>query len=113
LDVPHGADDVIDHWRIEGRADRVQVPLDELKQPASKSDTPEQAYATKERQAFLLTAMSDLEKEDRSLLALKFAGQRTNREIAHILKVSEGVVSMRLLRALRKLRQRLDHMGVA
>ena len=104
---------VIDHWRVEGRAERVQVPLDELREPISTSNTPEQTYAAKERQALLLTAMSDLDKEDRSLLALKFAGQRTNRQIARILSVSEGVVSMRLLRALRKLRQRLDHMGVA
>lgn len=104
---------VIDYWRVEGRAQRVNVPLDELKTPASSASNPEEAYASKERHAVMLTAMSDLSDDDRSLLALKFAGQRTNRDIARILNVSEAAVSMRLLRAIKKLRERLDRMGVA
>jgi len=103
---------VIDYWRVEGKGSRIHVPLDELKEPAARTQNPEQTYAAKERQATLLLAMSDLDEDDRSLLALKFAGQRTNRQIAQILNVSEAVVSMRLLRGLRKLRKRLDGMGV-
>ena len=52
-------------------------------------------------------------EEDRSVLALKFAAQRTNREIADILSVTEGAVSMRLFRALQRLRDRMLKLGTA
>jgi RNA polymerase sigma factor (sigma-70 family) len=54
--------------------------------------------------------MNGLPERDRTLLALKFSARRTNREIAGILSVSEGAVSMRLLRALRRLRDHLQEL---
>lgn len=103
---------LIDHWRVEGRRARVQVEIEELDATPSLGATPEAAFAALERQQILLQVMGDLEEKDRLILTLKFSGQRTNRDIAAILEMKEGAVSMRLLRALRGLRQRLSDMGI-
>ena len=60
----------------------------------------------------LLSVMSELDKDDQTVLGLKFTAQQTNREIAAILDLTEGAVSMRLLRALRRLRERLLERGI-
>lgn len=109
--VAHNA--LIDHWRVEGRRAGSTLSLAELAEPRADVHDPEFAYELKERQAALLRTMAGLGEADRALLALKFAGQRTNREIAAILHLSEGAVSMRLLRALQRLRTRLEETGAA
>lgn len=86
--------------------------MEELADVAGESVTPDTAYAAKERKALLLSVVSELDKDDRSIVALKFMGQRTNREIAKILGISEGAASMRLLRALRRVRERLLELGI-
>jgi RNA polymerase sigma factor (sigma-70 family) len=109
--IAHNA--LIDHWRVEGRRAGAMLSLDELADPPAAARDPESALEQKERQSALLRTMAGLSEADRSLLALKFAGQRTNREIAAILHLSEGAVSMRLLRALQRLRTRLEETGAA
>lgn len=104
---------LIDYWRVEGRRESACVSIEELADLPGGSGDPEAAYAAKEREALLLRVMSDLDEDGRSVLALKFAAQRTNREIAEILNVTEGAISMRLLRALRRLRERLLELGIA
>lgn len=104
---------LIDYWRGEGKRERASISVDELEDTASPDASPEVAYAAKERQALVLQAIADLDEDNRLLLALKFAGERTNREIAPILGLSEAAVSMRLLRALRALRERLGNLGVS
>jgi RNA polymerase sigma-70 factor (ECF subfamily) len=103
---------VIDHWRVEGRRTTVTISLDELGDLAGTTADPEVAALTRERQAMLVRLMGDLDHSERSLLAMKFAAQRTNREISAVLSISEGAVSMRLLRALRRLREQLQKAGV-
>ena len=103
---------VIDHWRVEQRREPVRLSLDELADVPSRGLDPEAAYVIKERQALVIRAMGELDAPERSLLALKFAAQRTNREIAAILDLSEAAISMRLLRALRRVRRRLRDLGV-
>jgi len=73
--------------------------------------SPESAYEKKEQLARLLNLVSRLPYDDRVVIGLKFTAQRTNREIAAILNISEAAVSMRLLRALRRLRSRLQALG--
>lgn len=102
---------LIDYWRVEKRRERASLPLQEVAELASGSKSQESVYERKQQISDLLQVVSDLAAEDRDLLALKFAGHRTNREIAVILHLSEGAVSMRLLRALRHLRDRLEGMG--
>lgn len=102
---------LIDYWRVEKRREAVSVPLDELAELPTESENPEAAYARKERSAQVIRGMSTLSDHDRMMLALKFSAQRTNREISGILGLSEGAVCMRLLRALRRLREQLQVMG--
>jgi RNA polymerase sigma-70 factor (ECF subfamily) len=103
---------LIDHWRTDSRRQAVTVSVDELADAPDPVEGPEAILATKESVVLLLRAVSTLAEEDRMLIALKFAGQRTNREIASVLDLSEGAVSMRLLRTLRRLRDRLEEMGL-
>jgi RNA polymerase sigma factor (sigma-70 family) len=103
---------LIDHWRVEGRRHSTSVSIDDLADFPGELPNPEAAYAQKERKALLLSVMSELDKDDCTVLGLKFTAQQTNREIAAILDLSEGAVSMRLLRALRRLRERLLERGI-
>ncbi len=102
---------LIDYWRVEKRRESANVPLEEVADLQAGDDDPEVAYARKQRTVQLVRSMSGLPQDDRTVLALKFSAQRTNREIAEILALSEGAVSMRLLRALRRLRQQLRALG--
>lgn len=99
---------VIDHWRVDGRRDSAHVPLDELADLPDTNANPEVLYATKERQALVLRVLSTMSDDERMVLGLKFTAQRTNREVAAILGISEAAVSMRLLRALRRLKEQLS-----
>jgi RNA polymerase sigma-70 factor (ECF subfamily) len=103
---------LIDYRRVDGRREAANVSIDEVAEVPSDFPNPETAYATKERGAAVLSAMNDIDRDDRMILGLKFTGQRTNREIAHILDISEAAVSMRLLRALRRLRERVLERGI-
>jgi RNA polymerase sigma-70 factor (ECF subfamily) len=102
---------LIDYWRVEKRRESASLPLDEIAELTADSENPEAAYERKQRSAHILKVMNGLSDDDRMLLTLKFVAQRTNREIAGILSLSEGAVSMRLLRALRRLRDQLRGMG--
>lgn len=103
---------LIDYWRVQGRRDSSSMSIEDLADFPGAAIDPEAAYANKERKALLLSVLSHLDKDDRTILGLKFTAQQTNREIAAILELSEGAVSMRLLRALRRLRERLLERGI-
>jgi RNA polymerase sigma-70 factor, ECF subfamily len=102
---------LIDYFRVEGRRDAVNVPLDEVAIPPQFNQDPESLLLERQRRRVLIRLMNEFDTEIREVLVLKFFAQRTNREIAAILEISEGAVSMRLLRALRSLRSRLTHAG--
>jgi RNA polymerase sigma-70 factor (ECF subfamily) len=104
---------LIDYWRVEGRRESASVSIEELAEIADDIADPEAFYAAKERAALLVQTMGELDENDRTVLAMKFAGQRTNREIGAILHIEEAAVSMRLLRALRRLRSRLAERGIS
>lgn len=104
---------VIDYWRVDKRRESTRVSLDEVADVPDQAVDPESGYALKERQALLLTVLGLLDEDNRMLLGLKFTAQRTNREIAAVLRISEAAVSMRLMRALRRLRSELAKAGVA
>lgn len=110
LRIAHNA--VVDYYRAEGRRQAVVIPIDEVGDLRTHSKDPEAAYASKERLAILIKVINELDDRERTLIALKFAAQRTNREMAEILHVSEAAISMRLLRALRGLRRRLQELGL-
>lgn len=98
---------LLDHWRVEGRRERASVSLDELAELPDSMASPEAKFASRERQVALLQAMKGLHERDRNLLLLRFMAELSNQEIAAILDLSEAAVSMRLVRALRRVRKRL------
>jgi len=102
---------LIDYFRVEGRHDAVNVPIDELAIPPQLKEDPESLLLERQRRRELIRLINEFDTEIREVLVLKFFAQRTNREIAAILEISEGAVSMRLLRALRSLRSRLTDAG--
>jgi RNA polymerase sigma-70 factor, ECF subfamily len=104
---------LIDYWRVDKRRESASLPLDEIAELPSETENPEAAYERKQRSAEIVRELGNLGDDDRMMLALKFAGQRTNREIAAIMSISDGAVSMRLLRSLRRLRERLRGTGWA
>lgn len=109
---------VIDFWRVDGRRMRLSTPLADSRarggtEPVATGKSPEAILLERERIAMLAKAMESLAERDRTLLALKFGAKHTNRDMAGILSISEAAVSMRLMRALRRLRQELDARGLA
>lgn len=102
---------LIDYFRVEGRREAVTVPLEEIAVPPQCSANPEVQYLERQRRRSLIGFINEFDSDVREVLFLKFFAQRTNREIAAILDLSEGAVSMRLLRALRILRGRLTEAG--
>ena len=102
---------LIDYWRVDKRHERASLPIQEIAELPAASTSPDTAYERKRQIVDLLQIVSGLGEEDRAMLSLKFAASRTNRDIAGILHVSEAAVSMRLLRSLRRLRERLERMG--
>ncbi len=103
---------LIDHWRVDGRRDSSNISIEDLSDISETKSNPEAAYSLKERKGLLLSAIQELGRDDRALLDLKFNAQQTNREIAAILDLREAAVSMRLLRALRRVRAGLIAKGI-
>jgi len=102
---------LIDYWRVEKKRESASLTFDELIAPPAPGHDPEHQLRNKQRTEHLVQSIGELPDDDRVVLGLKFAAQRMNREIALILGISEAAVSMRLLRALRRLRQRLNGLG--
>ena len=66
--------------------------------------TPAAASIRKELEGRFLVAIDQLEEDDREIVLMRHYEQLSNQEVATALEVSPQAASMRLLRALRKLR---------
>jgi RNA polymerase sigma factor (sigma-70 family) len=98
----------VNHLKRRQRRNPHHVDLGEgLEDLAADEPTPEQAVLHKEETAQLLKCLGTLSSRQQEILSLRFAGRLTNREIAKVLRMNERTVSVTILRALRKLRQRL------
>jgi RNA polymerase sigma-70 factor (ECF subfamily) len=69
---------------------------------------PHREIEQSELRAALGDALTRLPSGDRELLALRHLEQRTTREVAQVLGISEGALRVRHVRALRRLRDLLD-----
>ena len=67
----------------------------------------------KERLHALSLLVKQLPRREQEIIALKFDGELTNREIAAVLDTSEVNVRVTIFRALRKLRDRIQVAGGA
>lgn len=102
---------LIDYWRTDQRRAMASLPIDEVETLRAHSIDPEANCQQRQRRADIIRVLSDLPEAERELLSMKFLAHRTNREIAATLAISEAAVSMRLLRALRRLRKQLQDKG--
>lgn len=95
----------INHWKSE--AIRFSVPLDD---ELSELDDPplEDAMIVLESKEQMLTALQLLDSRAREIIALKFGGPLTNRQIAELADLTEQNVAVILYRSLLRLKQLLS-----
>lgn len=99
----------VNHYKRHRRRSEVHVDLgDRLQDLASPELGPEQSAERREDIARLLVGLRALPARPQEILTLRFAAGLTNREIARTLDMNERTVSVIILRALRKLRKRLE-----
>ncbi|RIK41940.1 MAG: RNA polymerase subunit sigma-24 [Chloroflexi bacterium] len=84
------------------------LSFDRLQEWVCDAPQPEERVIRGEEQQVLLNALAKLSDRERDLLALKFAGQLTNRRIAGLTGLTESNVGVILFRALRRLRAELE-----
>ena len=94
----------INHWKSE--AVRSSVPLDE--ELPNLNDPPlEDAFILTEDKEQILLILQSLDTRAREIIALKFGGPLTNRQIASLIGISEQNVAVILYRSLLKLKNLL------
>jgi RNA polymerase sigma factor (sigma-70 family) len=93
---------VIDHYRASSR--RPTVPLDEANTYNPREIPGEDGHL---KAITLQMAMATLSPRDQDVLSLRLAGL-TNRELGSVLELSEAAAGMACLRALRRLREKLE-----
>jgi RNA polymerase sigma-70 factor (ECF subfamily) len=98
---------VINHYAAASRKP-VHYELEEVTELSTADLSPEQQLLRQEQQRILTESITTLSERDQEIIQLKFFGRLTNREIAEVLKLNEKTVSVIILRALQKLRVRLE-----
>lgn len=93
---------VIDHYRASSR--RQTVPLDEVNARDPRGTPGENGHLS--TMALQMT-LATLSPRDQDVLSLRMAGL-SNREIGVVLDLSEAAAGMACLRALRRLREKLE-----
>ena len=97
---------VNDHFRAKRRFP--WLPLDLFQQNAAPDPDPEASLIGQETEAELVAALEKLDRRERDVLGLKFAGELTNREIAKLTGLKESNVGVIVYRAIQKLRRMMD-----
>ncbi|MEN6327157.1 MAG: sigma-70 family RNA polymerase sigma factor [Syntrophomonas sp.] len=82
--------------------------LDKVKELISGRPTPEEACLREENRHELLLALAKLGDRERNIIAMRFAANLKNREIASLLGISENNVGIIVYRTLRQLREILS-----
>lgn len=98
---------VINHYTATSRKP-VHYELDEVAEVSTADLSPEQQLLRQEKQQTLTESIATLSERDQEIIQLKFFGRLTNREIAEVLELNEKTVSVIILRALQKLKARLE-----
>jgi RNA polymerase sigma factor (sigma-70 family) len=102
---------VINHYASVSRQP-VFYELAETGALASANLTPEQQLVRQEQHRLLLATMAILSERDQEIIRLRFFGRLTNRKIAEVMDLNEKTVSVIILRALQKLKARLEFQEV-
>lgn len=99
-----------DHFRQQKRWQ--WLSLDALRQRFSLTPEPEEAFIQNERQTAVLQAVAQLPERERDVVALKFGGNLTNRQIAELTGLTASNVGIILYRSLKQLKVTLQAQGV-
>lgn len=96
---------VIDYFRRE--SNRFEHPIDacQLKAVSTDEEGPLERVLKQDMKQCLLEAVSCLDTRGQNLVALKFWGGLTNRQIAELLEMNEKTVGVVLFRAVKRLKQ--------
>lgn len=94
-----------DHWKAQRRG--AALPLEAADSAPTGDPLPESALIARDDQRQLLAALRALDERERDLLALKFAGRMTNRQIAALTGLTEANVGVIVYRSLQKMRVQL------
>ncbi|MBE0481376.1 MAG: sigma-70 family RNA polymerase sigma factor [Dehalococcoidia bacterium] len=94
---------MIDHFRNNRYCRPLTVDL-----PLVDDRGPEREAEANQVRSILLDALSNLPKQQKQLITLKFIEGLDNSEIGHIMKKSEGAVRIMQMRALQALRESLN-----
>lgn len=94
---------VNDHYRARRRFP--WLALDLFRREAAPDPDPEGHLIGQETEAELVAALTKLDRRERDVLGLKFAGALTNREIAKLVGLKESNVGVIVFRAIQKLRK--------
>jgi RNA polymerase sigma-70 factor (ECF subfamily) len=98
---------VINHYAATSRKP-IHYELDEVAEVSTADLSPEQQVLHQEQHRILTETITTLSERDQEIIQLEFFGRLTNREIAEVMELNEKTVSVIILRALQKLKVRLQ-----
>ncbi len=93
----------INHWKVE--VNRPTIPLEDLQIAAPSDLIPEDILVRSQDRQEILDVLQSLDPRTVDILALKFGGRLTNRQIAELMNLSPANIGIILFRSLIKLRQ--------
>jgi RNA polymerase sigma-70 factor, ECF subfamily len=97
---------VIDHFRVSGKAQVVQ--MESILLTNINDSSPEEDLIKSEEYKMLQSCISLLGPQEQEIISLKFGGEMTNRQIARMTGLSESNVGIIVFRAVRKLRDNFN-----
>ena len=98
---------VINHYTATSRKP-MSYGLDEVAEVSTADLSPEQQLLRRERHGILAETLTTLSERDQEIIQLRFYGRLTNRTIAKVMELNEKTVGVIILRALQKLKARLE-----
>ncbi len=96
---------MIDYFRRESTNQELPLATPEVMIAAAREEDPCDQVMQKDTKQILLEAVSFFDTRAQNIIALKFWGGLTNRNIAQILKMNEKTVGVALFRAMKRLKQ--------
>lgn len=105
---------VVNRCRMQKRrrvVPTVSLERMEPKRVATDARSADEAMASRESRQLVREVIASLEKNQRSVIMLRYFAELTVPEIAQVLSLPEGTVKSRLYRAMQRLRQRLSSGG--
>ena len=112
------------HIDVDARDARLEVPIMLHAVPGAssfaiasalldESNTPSRAAMQNEEGDRLREAIERMKEIDREVLVLRHFEMLTNKEVARVLELTEPGATLRYVRALTRLREMLEHLGIA